>query len=95
MSAKRRKIFLKQRIKNKDRENTEMLELAKAFLEKECIIYTFDGQLQGTIKKISDNAILLERKGDKTTEIVNADFIVRIREFPKNKKGKSKSVILD
>lgn len=72
-----------------------MLELAKMFLEKECIIYTFDSQLQGIIKQITDNAVLIERKGDKTMEVVNADFIVRIREFPKNKKGKSKSVVLD
>lgn len=72
-----------------------MLELAKMFLEKECIIYTFDSQLHGTIKQITENAVLIERKSDKTMEVVNADFIVRIREFPKNKKGKSKSVVLD
>ena len=72
-----------------------MLELAKMFLDRECIIYTFDNQLQGVIKSITDNAILLERKSDNSLEIVNADFIVRIREYPKNKKGKSKSVVFD
>lgn len=72
-----------------------MLELAKMFLEKECIIYTFESQIQGIIKEISDKAILVERKSDKTLEVLNADFIVRIRETPKNKKGKSKSVIFD
>lgn len=29
-----------------------MLELAKRFIEKECIIYTFNNQLEGVIKEI-------------------------------------------
>ena len=37
--------------------------------------------------------LLLE--GKDSNEIINLDFIVRIREFPKNKKGKKKSVVLD
>jgi len=36
---------------------------------------------------------LIEKSG--TLEAVNFDFIVRIREYPKNKNGKKKSVILD
>ena len=37
-------------------------------------------------------AILVEKNG--TSEAINLDFVIRIREFPKNKKGK-KSVVLD
>ena len=29
------------------------------------------------------------------TQAINLDFVIRIREFPKNKKGKKKSVVLD
>ena len=70
-----------------------MLELAKRFIEKECIIYTFNNQLEGVIKEISGNALLIEKKG--MLEAVNLDFVVRIREYPRNKKGKKKSVVFD
>ena len=78
----------------KKRDDKEMLELAKRFMGKECIIYTFaNSQITGTITEISTNAILIENKG--TVEAVNLDYILRIREFPLNKKGKKKSIILD
>jgi len=70
-----------------------MVELAKRFVGKECIIYTFNSQINGTIKEVSDGAILLDNKG--TEEAVNVDFIIRIREYPTKKNGKKKSVILD
>ena len=70
-----------------------MLELAKRFIEKECIIYTFNNQLEGVIKEISGNALMIEKKG--MLEAVNLDFVVRIREYPRNKKGKKKSVVFD
>lgn len=76
-------------------DNTKMVELAKRFIGKECLIYAFDSnhQFQGTIKEVSDGAILIENGG--AIEAVNLDFVIRIREFPKNKKGKKKSVVLD
>ena len=71
-----------------------MKELAKRFIDKECLIYTFSGnQHDGIIKEVTDGAILIEKSG--TNEAINLDYIVRIREFPKNKKGKKKSVVLD
>ena len=35
----------------------------------------------------------VEKNG--TVEAINLDFVIRIREFPKNKKGKKKSLVLD
>ena len=72
-----------------------MKELAKRFIDKECLISSFDSnhQFEGVIKKVSDSAILVEKSG--TTEAINLDFVIRIREYPKNKKGKKKSVVLD
>ena len=70
-----------------------MLELAKRFIEKECIIYTFNNQVEGVIKEISGNALMIEKKG--MIEAINLDFVVRIREYPRNKKGNKKSVVLD
>lgn len=70
-----------------------MLELAKRFMEKECIIYTFNNQLEGTIKEINGNGLLVENKGK--LEVVNLDFVVRIREYPRKKNGKKQSLVLD
>jgi ferredoxin-fold anticodon binding domain-containing protein len=86
-----RKIIKKRKME----DNTEMIELAKRFIGKECLISAFDSnhQFQGTIKEVSDGAILVEN-GD-SIEAINLDFVIRIREFPKNKKGKKKSVVLD
>ena len=36
---------------------------------------------------------MIEKKG--MLEAVNLDFVVRIREYPRNKKGNKKSVVLD
>ena len=70
-----------------------MFELAQKFINKECIIYTFNSQIIGTINEVNEGGILIEKSG--ILEAVNFDFIVRIREYPKNKNGKKKSVILD
>ena len=72
-----------------------MIELAKRFIGKECLIYSLGNgsQLEGTIKEVSDSAILIEKGG--TIEAINLDYVTRIREYPKNKKGKKKSIVLD
>ena len=72
-----------------------MKELAVRFIDKECLIYSFDGnhQYEGVIKEVTDGAILIEKDGK--CEAINLDFIMRIREYPRNKNGKKKSVILD
>ncbi len=72
-----------------------MIEFAKRFIDKECVIYTFDGshQIIGTIKEVTDGAVLIEKNGQ--SEAINLDFVLRIREYPVDKKGKKKSVIFD
>lgn len=71
-----------------------MVELAKRFIDKDCIIYTYDEtQVTGIVKEVTNGAILIERDGN--TEAVNLDFVMRIREHPRNKNGKKKSVVID
>ena len=92
----RRAVVARQIIKKRKMEgNTEMKELAKRFIDKECLISSFDSnhQFEGVIKEVSDSAILMEKNG--TVEAINLDFVIRIREYPKNKKGKKKSAVLD
>lgn len=87
-------VWLKQFIESKKAEDrNEMLELAKRFIGKECIVYTFNTQLEGTIREVSEGAILIERTD--SVEAVNLDFIVRIREYPRKGNGKKKSVVFD
>ena len=84
---------IKNIINKRKTEDTQMFELAKKFLDKECIIYTFNSQITGIIKEVNEGGVLIEKSG--ASEAVNFDFIVRIREYPKNKNGKKKSVIFD
>ena len=93
--GERRDVVMKKIITKKHKEgNIQMIELAKNFIDKECIIYSFNGnQIVGTVKEVNGSALLLENKG--VLEAVNLDFIVRIREYPKKKNGKKKSVVLD
>lgn len=94
IEQKKEREFVGRIIKSKHKkENNEMLELAKRFIDKECIIYTFNSQQSGVIKEVTNGAILVEREGN--TEAVNLDFVVRIREYPKKKNGKKKSVVVD
>ncbi len=91
----RKDVIMKKIItKKRKEEDGQMVELAKKFIDKECIVYSFNGsQIIGTVKEVSGSALMLENKG--VLEAVNLDFIVRIREYPKKKNGKKKSVVLD
>lgn len=76
-------------------ERSEMVELAKRFIGKDCLIYAFDSghQFSGVVTEVTEHAVLIEKDG--LQEAINLDFVIRIREYPRNKKGKKKSVILD
>ena len=87
-------------IQNRRKQNKEILvmkELARQFIGEDCIIYTItsnDGSLQGVIKEIDDGGMVIERNSGER-EIINLDFVTRIRQYPKKKNGKKKSVIFD
>ncbi len=84
-------------IRKKKGEIKIMEELAKRFTGKECIIYTItsnDGSIQGTIKDVSGGGLVIE-DAQGQMQIVNLEYVTRIREYPRNKKGKKKSVVLD
>lgn len=95
---KRRTAAAVWQVQNRREQNKEILvmkELAKQFIGEECIIYTItsnDGSVQGVIKEIDDGGMKIERNSGER-EIVNLDFVTRIRKYPRNKKGKKKSII--
>ncbi len=87
-------------IRNQRKQNKEisvMKELAKQFIGEECIIYTItsnEGSIQGVIKEIDDGGMVIERTSGEQ-EIINLDFVTRIRQYPRKKNGKKKGVVLD
>ena len=97
---KRRTAAVAWQIQNRRKQNGETLvmrELAQQFIGEECIIYTItsnDGSVQGVIKEINDGGMIIERNSGER-EIVNLDFVTRIREYPRKKNCKKKGVILD
>ena len=84
-------------IKNRKKEAEAMEALAKQFTGKECIIYTInsnDGSIAGIIREVSGGGMLIEDARGQL-QAVNLEYVTRIREYPRNKKGKKESVILD
>lgn len=56
-SKRNEKIILKQIKKKKNKEEREeMTELAKRFIGKECVISTFNSQVVGVIKEVTDGS---------------------------------------
>lgn len=102
IGKKRRTAVAAWQIQKRRKQNKEILamrELAKKFIGEECIIYTIasEGSIQGIIKEIDDGGMVIMRKSGKREirEIINLDFVTRIREYPRNNNGKKKKVICD
>ena len=94
ISQRRNQKYMVHQIIIRKKERVQMQELAKKFIDKKCIIYTIDhSQIVGILRQVSDSGVLVE--GSSGVEAINLDFIVRIREYPRNKKGKEKTLILD
>ena len=70
-----------------------MKTLAEKFVDKDVLIYTFNSQISGKVVEVADGGVLIDN--GKQLDVINFDYIVRIREYPKNKNGKKKSVVLD
>ena len=99
ITRRRRMAAIRQFLdrKRENKENGEMKELAKRFIGDECIIYTItsnDGSLQGVIREIGNGGMVVEKKSGEL-EIVNLDFVTRIRQYPRKKNGKKKEIVLD
>ena len=94
--ARRKRLAAIWHILNKKmrkEEADDMTELAKRFIGKECIIYTVtgsEGNIKGTIKEVDEGGLIVERADG--LEAVNLEFVTRIREWPRNSKGKKKQV---
>lgn len=71
-----------------------MNELIQKFIGKECIIYTMNSESEsvvGTINELKDGWLFVSKETEE--QIVNIEYVVRIREYPRNKKGKKKAIV--
>ena len=86
-------VSKRNRVKRRKGENT-MNELVKNYIGQEIIVCagTSSG-VTGTATRIEENWLEIEDKnGNK--QILNTDYISRIQEYPRNKNGKKKAVIV-
>ncbi len=96
MEVRQQRAAIKQRIRKKHskKERERMQELAKQFVGKDCLIYTITSStVQGVLREVGTGGLLVE--GKDSTEVVTLDYVIRIREVPRDKKGRKKTVILD
>lgn len=95
---KRRKRYAAKRIMKKGKINNSqrsagkiMRELAERFIGKDVYINLLDGRADGVIKEVTGNGIVLENKNG--VQVVNLDYVVKLREYPHNKKGKRGTIM--
>ena len=88
-TAKQRRIAAIRHVLNRKRnggKDKAMEELARQF-----IVTSTDSSIQGTVKDVTDGGIVLEKDGN--VEAVNLEYVTRIREYPRNAKGKRKTIV--
>ena len=77
------------------KDTNKMIDLAKQFIGKDVYVYTIDeNEFGGVLKQVTNDALLLELE-DNTLEVVNIEYVVRFREYPRDKKGKKKFIVTD
>lgn len=80
-------------MKDTNKEVFEMKALAEKFIGKDCLVYTVTSAtdaIKGIITEVSESGILIESNGE--VQAVNLEYVTRIREWPRNSKGKKKTV---
>lgn len=86
--SRRRTKLIQKRAKSRRKERSMgMNELIQRCLGKNCILYVgggWDSNISGVVESIEGN--WLSVRTSKTVEVVNLDYISRIREIPEKKK---------
>ena len=71
-----------------------MSEIFNRYIGKDCVIYLSNSSsniIECNVASVSDNWLTVRTRDGE--EIINVDYIIRIKEHPVNKNGKKKSVI--
>ncbi len=91
-----RAIVRTNKLKRLKGEKSIMKELVKQFIGKDCVIYTMNASsamADGIIVEVSEDggAIIVEKPVSMEREIVNLDYVTRIKPIP-YKNGKRKNI---
>lgn len=87
----KKRILTVLKIKRK-RRGIKMTSVIEKFIGKDCYINLGSGgSADGVVKSVADGWLEIESK-DGQIQAVNVDYISRIREYPRNKKGKRKTI---
>lgn len=91
--ARKNRLLKIIRDKKKKRGTAPMNEVINAYIGKDCVIYLSNSSsvITGNLISLNDNWITVKTKDG--NEILNIDYIVRLKEHPVNKKGKKKEII--
>ena len=80
--------------KKRRKEVSVMNKIVMDYVGKECLIYTINNAyVEGVIESAEDGWIVVRSFKGNTTEAVNVEYITRIKEYPRDKNGKRKSVV--
>lgn len=82
-------------IRKKHRKGVNVMnKIVMDYVGKECIIYTISGSnvVTGVVEAVEDGWITVRSFDGNTTEAVNAEYVTRIKEYPRNKNGKRKVI---
>lgn len=80
--------------KRKKRGTFDMSDIFNKYIGKDCIVYTSNSNLSAiecNVTGVNDNWLCIKTKDGE--EVINLDYIVRVKEHPVNKNGKKKSVV--
>lgn len=70
-----------------------MSDVLNRYIGKDCVVYVSTGNfsvVEGKVTEIKDNWIVVKTKdGD---EVINFDYVIRVKEHPVNKNGKKKTI---
>ena len=89
--AEQNRFILKHVIRKK--KGTSMSDIIKQFIGKECIISTMRQNIVGTVESADGSWIKIVTKGNADfPDVINLEYISRIREYPKKRSGKRKTV---
>ena len=70
------------------------MEMMKRFIDKEVIITTLHNDyssLEGFVREVNENWLVIET-ANKGLDMINIEYIVRIREYPRKPNGKKKTI---
>ena len=70
-----------------------MSDIFNRYIGKDCLVYltNFSSVIECSVAGVSDNSLTVKTKDGE--EMLNIDYLVRIKEHPVNKNGKKKSVV--